>query len=207
MDNKKVKSVAVSGDIITEAKQGRKLSQTREYYLTQSLKQFFSDLGNLNKVVDILHSQNRISLRLLDWFVTNYAKKHNISYYIGDVANADNLFIVFHEYKSQLKGYQKRNFDPFCRTNEANKVVLVYNIDNRNVEVNTTVGQLNFFRWTIQKKIIDYVIKNIDVIEADMHETLKKTTDQKGKRRKRRELSRSAYKTVYNHHGEHKLTF
>ena len=37
----------------------------------------------------------------------------------------------------------------------------------------TTVGQLNFFMWFISKNIIDYVIKNKEIIEFDMNKTKK----------------------------------
>ena len=37
----------------------------------------------------------------------------------------------------------------------------------------TTVGQLNFFRWFIEKDILTYIQANREAIEADMVATLK----------------------------------
>ena len=77
----------------------------------------------------IINGQSKISLRVMDWFVTNYSKKNNISYLInkdGNIINSisDNQtgkeFVVYLDYKLQLKGYQKKQFDPFCRRSRIN---------------------------------------------------------------------------------------
>jgi hypothetical protein len=77
-----------------------------------------------------------MSLRLIDWFVTNYAKKYNISYIVKK-----QKFFVYNEYKNQLKAYSKKLFDPFCRRER----ILFQVADITPFE--TTVGKLNFFRW------------------------------------------------------------
>jgi hypothetical protein len=56
----------------------------------------------------------------------------------------------------------------------------------------TTVGQLNFFKWIIENNIVDYIIENYTDIEADMQSTIK----EKSLNNKRRELSKSAIKTI-----------
>jgi len=56
----------------------------------------------------------------------------------------------------------------------------------------TTVGQLNFFKWFIENKVVNYAINNIENIDNDMNITL-----QANKNSKRRELSSSAIKGVY----------
>lgn len=59
-----------------------------------------------------------VSLRLLDWLVTNYAKEHKV-YYMNTcqegMAKADDPFDVHTSYRSWLKSYRKTNFDPFRR--------------------------------------------------------------------------------------------
>ena len=37
----------------------------------------------------------------------------------------------------------------------------------------TTVGQLNFFRWFIEKRILEFMTENREAIERDMNTTLK----------------------------------
>jgi hypothetical protein len=82
--------------------------------LMYSLTYFFTIEDNLARFLPIINGQSKISLRIIDWFVTNYAKKYNISYYINQ-DNAIKQFIVYLNYKSQLKAYSKKTFDPFCR--------------------------------------------------------------------------------------------
>ena len=136
----------------------------------------------LNKIITILKGES-ISLRLIDWFVTNYCKKYNVLYNINDfkgdqpdktkeqLQSFDNYIIVHNNYKGQLKAYSKRNFDPFCRRNR----IRFYYEDNKYFI--TTVGQLNFFKWALEQHIVDYIDKNLKVIDADMNlrcETVKK---------------------------------
>ena len=149
-------------------------------------------------MIDIIEGRSAISLRLLDWFVTNFAKKNNTSYDIIDKDNSLKKFIVYIDYKSQLKAYSKKQFDPFCRRER----ISFYDHDNNEIE--TTVGQLNFFRWAIENNIVDYVEKNLSIIENDMNNSIKyiykkSKEDAEKIRRKRHELSVSATKTVNKH--------
>ena len=106
-------------------------------------------------------------------------------------------FIVYLDYKSQLKAYSKKQFDPFCRRER------ISFIDHDNNELITTVGQLNFFRWAIENNILDYIKENYEIIENDMNNSLrnlyKKKDGTDNSRRKRTELSISATKTVNKH--------
>jgi hypothetical protein len=164
--------------------------------LMQSLIHFFSNRIYLDKVVPIITGKSNISLRILDWFVTNYSKKNNINYQIT-VNNKIKNFIVYLDYKSQLKAYSKRQFDPFCRRER------ISFIDHDNNELITTVGQLNFFRWSIENNILDHIEENYTIIENDMNNSLrnlyKKKDGEDNNRRKRTELSISATKTVNKH--------
>ena len=124
---------------------------------------FFSNPKNLDLLLGILITgKYKISLRIIDWFVTNYSKKHNL---VIDKNNKP--FIVFLEYKSQLKAYSKKQFDPFCRRSR------IHYEYEKNKKFETTIGQLNFFRWAIENLIIDHIMKNYDDIEKDMNNTLK----------------------------------
>lgn len=168
---------------------------SKQDLLMLSLTQFFKNKNNLNKMLRIIHSKSPISLRILDWFVTNYSKKYNTSFDIDD-----KKFMVYLDYKSQLKAYSKKQFDPFCRRER----ISFYDHDNNEIE--TTVGQLNFFRWSIENKILDYVEKNLSDIETDMNNAIRHLYKKNGdtnsgekQRRKRQELSVSATKTVNKH--------
>lgn len=172
------------------------LISSKKDLLMQSLIQFFSNREHLDKVVPIIYGKSNISLRILDWFVTNYSKKNNINYQIT-LNNKVKNFIVYLDYKSQLKAYSKRQFDPFCRRER------ISFIDHDNKELITTVGQLNFFRWSIENNILDHIEENYSIIENDMNNSLrnlyKKKEGEDNNRRKRTELSISATKTVNKH--------
>jgi len=172
-----------------------KIISCKKDLLMQSLIQFFSNRNNLDKVIPIITGKSTISLRILDWFVTNYSKKNNIHYQI-EVNNKTKNFIVYLDYKSQLKAYSKKQFDPFCRRER------ISFIDHDNNELVTTVGQLNFFRWAIENNIINFIKVNYEEIETDMNSSLRnlyKKKDGENTRRKRTELSISATKTVNKH--------
>ena len=166
--------------------------------LMQSLILFFKERKNLNMVIPIITGKSKISLRILDWFVTNFSKKNNINYIVQyeNKMKGTRNFIVYLDYKAQLKAYSKKLFDPFCRRER------ISFIDHDNNELITTVGQLNFFRWAIENKIIDFIYENYDDIEQDMNVSLRNLYKKKEgdtKRRKRTELSISATKTVNKH--------
>ena len=172
-----------------------KIISSKKDLLMHSLINFFSNRSNLDLVIPIILGKSNISLRILDWFVTNYSKKNNIHYQII-LNNKIKNFIVYLDYKSQLKAYSKKQFDPFCRRER------ISFIDHDNNELITTVGQLNFFRWAIENNILNYIELNYDLIELDMNQSLRnlyKKKNGENQRRKRTELSISATKTVNKH--------
>ena len=173
-----------------------KIISSKKDLLMQSLINFFTNRNNLDQVIPIITGKSKISLRILDWFVTNYSKKNNVHYQV-ELENKVKNFIVYLDYKSQLKAYSKKQFDPFCRRER------ISFIDHDNNELITTVGQLNFFRWAIENNILDYIKENYEIIENDMNNSLrnlyKKKDGTDNSRRKRTELSISATKTVNKH--------
>lgn len=165
---------------------------SKKELLMQSLIRYFNDEKKLNKFLPIVNGKSNISLRLIDWFVTNYSKKNGTSYEINMDGEKIHV-IVYVNYRSQLKAYSKKNLDTFCR---GERISLIDNNDN---EILTTVGQLNFFRWAIEYGILDYISENIKIIEKDMTVSLKNVYKKKKegeKRRKRQELSISATRSI-----------
>ena len=176
--------------------------------LFESLQKYYKNTEIMEKLLSILTGKDKISLRIIDWFVTNYSKKNNIYYLLYKDETTGNVsfegkqtefhkqFNTYHSYKSQLKSYSKKRFDPFCRWE---RIIVPYDGDN-NME--TTIGQLNFFRWAIENKIIDYISENYDKIENDMNKRnsssrkKKETISENKTRKKREELSISACKCI-----------
>lgn len=133
-----------------------------------SLYSFFKDGDNIERVLPIISGYSHLSIRVLDWFVTNYARKYSVIYQLQD----GTYFNVYLDYKSQLKGYKKKMFDPFCRKR---RIPFHYSEDKC---VITTIGQLNFFRWAIQNEVIDYVLKHLANINEDMNQNTRKMAAQ-----------------------------
>lgn len=164
--------------------------------LLSKLYDFYKTDNNYNILLNIINGYNNISLRIIDWFITNYSKKYNIFW-----INNNNRFVIYLNYKLQLKAYSKKQFDPFCRRER-----ITFTIDDKPLV--TTVGQLNFFKWIIENNIIDYIINNIKDIEYDMHNTLKNAYNTKSKtRKKRHEISISATKIMNKHNIDIVLQF
>jgi hypothetical protein len=173
--------------------------------LMSSLSEYFQHTQHIDLILPIINGTSQISLRIIDWFVTNYAKKNNtriISTFCDDKPS-DNInvkqFLVFLNYKSQLKAYTKKQFDPFCRRERIN---FFYHPIDKTKSFVTTVGQLNFFRWAIKNRVIDYIENNLASIEQDMNSSIRKAYNNNkspGERRRRQELSISATKTINKH--------
>jgi hypothetical protein len=54
--------------------------QSQEQWVLYRLEKFYSNSVHLERVKEILNGTSHLSLRLIDWFVTNYAKKYNVAY-------------------------------------------------------------------------------------------------------------------------------
>jgi hypothetical protein len=132
----------------------------KQELIIQSLQSFYTNRSDLKEILEVLEGNSQMSLRLIDWFVTNYAKNYNISY-----IHKGQEFFVYIDYKNQLKAYSKKLFDPFCRRER-----ILFQMKDIPAFV-TTVGKLNFFRWAIEKGILDYIQLNLNVIEKEMNES------------------------------------
>ena len=133
-----------------------------------SLSRFYANENNMVSVLPHIKGDSPLSLRLIDWFVTNYAKKYNVLISNVDPATGDTHTVnVYQSYRSQLKAFSKQQFDPFRRRD---RIEFWYSIGSGTApeHVKTTVGQLNFFRWMLENGILEYVSQHSSTIEADM---------------------------------------
>jgi hypothetical protein len=189
---------------------------TKLSLLMKSLTEFYKDLKYIKEIKDIVDQNSVISLRILDWFITNYAKKYRTI-----ICHNNRSIDVYQNYKLQLKSYSKSAFDPFCRKN---KIIFYYTEDEY---IETSCGQLCFFRWCFENNILDYVKENLGLIEQDMKSSLKhkksknssnesQTNDSNSKddtsttsssAKKRQPLSLSASRTVSKQNVTYTVTF
>lgn len=169
---------------------------TQNNVMKRCLLNFYEKDNNLKKMLRVINGETNISLRIVDWFVTNYAKEYWTTYDIKDLDGNIRHFKVFKEYKQMLNSYSKMRFDPFCRWNREY-------IPYGKCQIQTTIGQMNFFKWAIQNNIIEFIEENFDDIKSDMNtrnSTSKRKqsqTDNTNKtRKKRQELSICASKSI-----------
>ena len=174
---------------------------TQNSLLMKSLMEFYGDRENIHKMMNIINGESKISLRIVDWFVTNFAKKYYTVYDLPTTRTTGVVeltrFKVYNDYKLKLKAYSKRNFDPFCRWE---RISIPYDEEKY---METTLGQLNFFKWAIENNIIDFIRNHYTDIEEDMNSrnsTSKKKQEELSQndktRKKREELSVSACKCI-----------
>lgn len=173
--------------------------QTQQFYSSQNnllltnLIKYYQDTDKLDRMLNIINGHINISLRIVDWFTTNYAKKFYTVYGLP----SGNRFKVYNDYKLKLRSYSKKRFDPFCRWE---RISIPYKNDT---QLQTTIGQLNFFKWAFDNNVIDYIEENYNEIEKDMNSrnstSKRKNTvicSNQKTRKKREELSISASKTI-----------
>ena len=162
---------------------------TQNSLLLNKLSVFYNENNNMEKILPIINGQSPLSLRLIDWFVTNYSKK-----YYTVIRKNSARFKVYIDYKLKLKAYSKKRFDPFCRWD---RITIPYKTDSL---METTIGQLNFFKWIIENNILEYIKENFNEINNDQNKrnstSKNKLKTNKKTRKKREELSIFASKSI-----------
>jgi hypothetical protein len=149
-----------SSDIQTKK---RKIECKPELVIS-SLQRFYSSHPEIDKVISYLTGDAALSLRIIDWFVTKYSRKNFIRYPLNGQD-----FLVYLSYKGQLKAYSKQYFDPNCRRER-----IMFKIPNHE-QFMTTIGKLNFFRWALESKILDYIEEYEEEIRTGYNAYLKET--------------------------------
>ena len=183
---------------------------TQNQLLLNNLLTFFGKNDNLKKILPIINGESGLSIRVIDWFVTNYAKKFHTVYDCVTSSGSNKRFKVYIDYKLKLKAYSKQRFDPFCRWERIN-------IPCDDYYIQTTIGQLNFFKWALDNNILNYIEENITHIEKDMNSRNSTSKNKsninisssltKKTRKKREELSISAIKSIKKEHVEITVKF
>lgn len=172
---------------------------TKLSLLMKSLTDFYSNPVYVEQMKNIVEQNSVISLRILDWFITNYSKKYRTIISVND-----RTVDVYQNYKLQLKSFSKKSFDPFCRKN---KIIFYYTEDEY---IETSCGQLCFFRWCFENGILTYVQTNLNAIEQDMKNSLKDKKNSEKKcesAQKRQPLSVSAARSVSKQNLQYTVKF
>ena len=164
---------------------------TQNSLLLKNLMSFYDKDNNLERMLGIINGESPISLRIVDWFATNYAKQRFTVYTL----TSGRRFKVYNDYKLKLRAYSKKRFDPFCRWD---RITIPY---KENKCIQTTIGQLNFFKWALENEVVKYIEDNYGDIEKDMNSRNSTSKRRSGSantktRKRREELSVSASKSI-----------
>ena len=133
--------------------------------LLESILEYYNDnIENIKKLLSIVKRKNGMSLRVIDYLCTNYSKEHSIVIETKDGHIPRDLN---GDYQKNLNAYNKKYLDPFSRRN---KIVINVSYDNHETHEkrNTSIGQLNFFRWFFKNNIDQYLSKEKKTVEAHM---------------------------------------
>lgn len=160
--------------------------------LLSSLSKYFSEHPREAQLLKpLVDGTYPVSLRVIDWFVTHYSKLKNVLYWIDDEHHTllegvpvkfephIRKFHLYYEYRAQLKSYTKLFFDPFRRHD---RISFIVQTKPELQTIETTTGQLNFFRWAIQNHLLEYIQRHLSDIEETMTQhqgQRKKVTKQK----------------------------
>src|SRR5574344_1211092 len=120
------------------------------------LDEFYNNLDDntIYKIIDIINRKSKISLRLIEWVVSKYSQNHVIEIYSNDGSPMN----IYNSYHIKTKVYEKKYFDLFRRVN-----VITYKFKNNdNMKIETTISQLNFFKWLLENNIFWYIEENRD---------------------------------------------
>jgi hypothetical protein len=149
-----------------------------------SLQRFYATNPNIASVMPYLIGTADISLRIIDWFVTKFSRKHFTSYELNG-----QRFVVYKSYKGQLDAYNKQYFDTNCRRERIQFSVAGYDA------FITTIGKLNFFRWALESGLLTYIEANAETLKTGYNEFLKETTQNQKKLRQEATSANSTLST------------
>ena len=144
------------------------LSRSDEVLLESVLQWFNANPSHVETFLSIVKRKNGMSLRVIDWLVTNFSKTHSITIHSHGIPRD-----LYRDYHKNLSSLNKCNFDPFCRRQKLK--IILFGKEERF----TTVGQLTFFRWFCRNNIMSFLMNNKKVVESHMKSVEKRNIDQK----------------------------
>lgn len=132
-------------------------------------------------VLPIIRDKKPLALRDIDWLVTNYSLAFPVVYQ-DPTRNVAAPFNVHASYERHENDWKKRLFDP-CQRGPR----IMFYAGGQQYE--TTIGQLNFFKWAIEHGVIDWAVQHRDEIRQHHQVTdsaRKKLIEEQPNREKKR---------------------
>lgn len=132
--------------------------------LLDALQEFYKNGSFGTVVVPIIRDHNPLALRDIDWLVTNYSLAFPVVYANPKYPNSE-PFNIHDSYTQHEAVWKKRLFDPFQRGHR-----IMFRVED--VDYETTIAQLNFFRWAIEFGVIHWAAQHRDEIR-EHHQRIK----------------------------------
>lgn len=123
---------------------------------------FDADPALLPTILPYIEHKGPVSLRIIEWFVTNYSK-----IYFPD---------IYRKYISYRNNWKRPLFDCFAR--QGRRSVLIYlHFEDRKYP--TTVAQLHYLVWAYLNSVLKHCVALETAIEDHMVQTLKQNQQTK----------------------------
>lgn len=149
---------------VNDGDETKTLSKKEEVLLDSVLEWYNDDESRVQLFMDILKHKNGLSLRIIDWLITNYSKQISIIIKTNGIPGD-----LYRDYHKNLTAHNKKNFDPFARRQRIS--IIVFGKESRF----STIGQLNFFKWFLSKNLFVFLMENKILIEKHMRESEKES--------------------------------
>jgi hypothetical protein len=151
----------------------------KDYTAYQQLVDYYGNKSKFDPLLKAIKRNAALSLRLFDFFCTNYCRDHDVS--IGHPSTGQS-YHAHTAYRRFLQVHSKKRFDCFCRASAGPRIKLQQG-DTRAV---TNLAQLAFFRWAIDNGVFTFVVDHADAIQEDLTANgIKSQVKRNDKRRKR----------------------
>lgn len=159
----------------------RTLEERSLYTNLNNYFKFNCTLEQIQNMKSIIDNNNIISLRLLNWFAMKFSanmegilcceNKKIKSFNQSNIkchsyqSITSRIFDIKISYKARLKTHSKKYFDPFRR---GNRFIYHYQALDQDIYIETTLCQLNFFRWLLLHNILEYIEDNYEDLKNKM---------------------------------------
>lgn len=132
--------------------------------LLDTLIKFYRNGTFESVVLPIMQHKEPLALRDIDWLVTNYSLAFPVVY-PNPINPHGEPFNLHDSYEQHEEAWKKKLFDPFARGPR------ILFSDGHGKQYETTIAQLNFFRWAIQYGVIDYASQHREAIRKHHYDT------------------------------------
>lgn len=140
------------------------------YECLKGVYEWYNPENVQNVLLPVVTATWKISLRLLDWLVTNYTKRFP-TWIVNLKQPNSNAFNVNNEYLRMRAQWTRILFDPFRRQSRYDNTIY-FTINGLNYK--STVAQLNFIKWVVKTRVYDYAYRDKLVIRKHMKNAIER---------------------------------